>query len=201
MAKPVVFSKPTFSSADFQAALWALLPRGRVWLRDEGSTQDQVMAAFAPAFTRNAADALALLVDLFPATTTDFITEWEETLGLPDPCTGLDPTLEQRRAQVVARLINSGGQSIPFFEQFAAALGYTITITENAPFRCGQSSTGQYLGEVDRFFLWQVNSDFAVIHFLVGLNTAGDPLATWGSAVLECEIRNAAPAHTVVLFC
>jgi uncharacterized protein YmfQ (DUF2313 family) len=194
-------SSPSFSSADFQAALWALLPRGRVWLRDPGSVQDQVLASFAPTFARNSQAALDLLVDAFPATALDLIPEWEATLGLPDPCTGEAPTLQQRRAQIVARLVNPGGQSIPYYIALAASLGYTVTITEYAPFRAGQSQAGEQVGNTDWFFTWAINApEETLIYFRAGNSSAGDSLAVWNNAVLECELRAAAPAHTVLQF-
>jgi uncharacterized protein YmfQ (DUF2313 family) len=194
-------SSPTFTNADFQTALWSLLPRGRVWLRDPGSMQDNVLASFAPTFARNSTDALNLLVDAFPATALDLLPEWEATLGLPDPCTGPAPTIQQRRAQVVARLVNPGGQSIPYFINLAAALGFTVTITQYAPFRLGQNAAGQPLGNVDWYYAWSINApDVSVIYFRAGSSSAGDALAQWSNEVLECEIRARAPAHTVLQF-
>lgn len=192
---------PSFSNADFQSALWALMPRGRIWNRDAGSTQDQVLGCFAPAFQRASADALALLAHAFPATALDLIPEWQESLGLPDPCAGEAPTLIQQRQQIVARLTNSGGQSAPYFIALAAALGYTVTVTNYAPFRCGQSTAGQQVGAQDWFYTWSINAPLnTVTPFLAGQSTAGEPLATWGNAVLECELRAACPAHSVLQF-
>ncbi|QAU25393.1 DUF2313 domain-containing protein [Dyella sp. M7H15-1] len=93
-------SAPTFSRADFQSALWALMPRGRAWNRDPGSVQDQVLAAFALSFERTATAALELIADAFPATAIDMIPEWQASLGLPDPCTGPAPTMVQQRQHI-----------------------------------------------------------------------------------------------------
>lgn len=192
---------PSFSSADFTSALLSLLPRGRVWPKELTSIQAQAISCYAPTFQRLSDGAQTLLVHAFPATVVDLLPEWEATLGLPDPCAGPSPTMEARRRQVVARFTNNGGQSIAHFTAFAAGLGYQISITQYAPFRCGQSACGQPLGGTDWFFAWSVNSSLITINrFTVGQSAAGDPLAAWGNKVLECELSAAAPAHTVVTF-
>lgn len=194
-------SKPSFTDGDFTSALLGLLPRGRVWPKDLSSVQAQAISCFAPTFTRISDSALNLLEDLFPATTINFLPEWEATLGLPDHCAGVSPTFQGRRNQVVARFSNSGGQSIQFFQAFAQGLGYTVTITQYAPFRCGQSVCGQQLGGEDWFFAWAVNSQLNTIsHFRVGQSAVGEPLSSWGNAVLECELTQAKPAHTILQF-
>lgn len=194
-------TKPTFTSADFTAALLGLLPRGRVWQRDPSTVQAQAVSCFAPTFQRLSDSAVNLLAGAFPSTAQDLLPEWESTLGLPDPCAGPSPTIQARRNQVVARLANSGGQSIAFFTAFAAGLGYDITITQFAPFRAGQSSCGQQLGNEDWFFTWAVNAlTDTAIRFRAGQSTAGEPLGSWGNLVLECELGASAPAHTILQF-
>jgi uncharacterized protein YmfQ (DUF2313 family) len=194
-------SKYSFSSADFTSALLGLLPRGRVWPKDLSSTQAQAVSCFAPTFQRLSDAGLGLLTDMFPSTTVNFLTEWEQTLGLPDPCAGMAPTFQGRRNQVVARFTNTGGQSIQFFVAYALGLGYAVTVTQYAPFRCGQSTCGQQLGGVDWFFTWAINCQLNTVnYFRVGQSTAGEPLSSWGNAVLECELSEAKPAHTILQF-
>src|SRR5579883_2631705 len=115
---------PLLLAADFLAALQALMPRGRVWPQDPDATETAVLSGLAKAYERQTARANALLVDAFPATTFELLPEWEETLGLPDPCIGDSPTIEQRVGQVVARFAQAGGQSVAFFTAYAEALGF-----------------------------------------------------------------------------
>ena len=120
---------------------------------------------------------------------------------MPDPCAGPSPTLQARRNQVVARFASSGGQSRPYFISYAAALGYTISITNYAPFRMGQSTCGQQLGAQDWFFTWAVNAPLnTVAPFRMGQSGCGEPLNSWGNAVLQCELAEIAPAHTILQF-
>lgn len=175
---------PLYSRIDYTQALLNYFPRGRVWPKDTGSSLYQALYFISGTYYRNNERANELLVDAFPSTATELLPEWELTLGLPDPCAGAAPTLPARRSQVVARFANTGGQSIPFMEQFALALGYMITITQHSPFRCGVSRCGESLGGNEWFFAWTVNA----------------PIASYPNPVLECELQNIAPAHTVVLF-
>ncbi|EJM20163.1 hypothetical protein PMI21_01065 [Pseudomonas sp. GM18] len=193
--------KPSFTSADFTSALLGLLPRGRVWPKELSSVHAQAVSCFAPTFQRLSDSALGLLVDAFPSTAVNLLGEWELTLGLPDPCAGVSPTFQGRRNQVVARFTNTGGQSIQFFEAFALGLGYTVTVTQYAPFRCGQSTCGQQLGGEEWFFTWAINSPLNTIsYFRTGQSAMGDPLSSWGNSVLECELSEAKPAHTILQF-
>src|SRR6266702_6692528 len=119
---------PILTADDFLAALHILLPTGRAWSKDPDSIQTKTLQGAAPTFVRQTARSNNLLIDGFPSTATELLPDWEESLGLPDPCAGESPTLQQRRAQVVARFANAGGQSALYFKQFAATLGYDVSI-------------------------------------------------------------------------
>ncbi|MEX3690830.1 YmfQ family protein [Paraburkholderia sp. BR14263] len=191
---------PNYQASDFAGVIHALLPRGLVWPRDPHTVMAQAIAGLAPTWARHAQSNGDLLVDAFPATAVDLLTEWEETLGLPDPCAGESPTLQQRQAQVVARLTNTGGQSVPFFIGYAQTLGYAVTITEFTPFRVGQQTVGDPVGSVAWAFAWQVNAPpVTVEYFRASRSAVGEPLASWNNAVLACEMNSLKPAHTTVI--
>jgi uncharacterized protein YmfQ (DUF2313 family) len=190
---------PILTDADFLAALQALMPRGRVWPRDADAIQTRTLAGCAPTYTRLTARANNVIADGFPASTYELLPEWESALGLPDPCAGEAPTVQQRRNQVVSRLTATGGQSISYFTAVAAALGYTITVTQFAPSRFGRPF-GRPFGGIAWAFAWQVNAPtFTVNSFQFG-GSFGSPFANWGNNVLQCELQTYAPAHTTVLF-
>jgi uncharacterized protein YmfQ (DUF2313 family) len=192
---------PNYSAQDFAGVIQALLPRGLIWPRDPASVMAQAVSCLSPTFARHTLANNELLVDAFPATAVQLLTEWEETLGLPDPCAGESPTLQQRQAQVVARLTNSGGQSVPFFINYAGMLGYAVTVSEFAPFRAGQSRAGQPTGLQDWFFTWRINAPLnTVTYFEAGQSGAGQALESWGNAVLQCELMAIKPAHTYLNF-
>ena len=193
---------PNYQDADFAAALQAHLPTGPIWPRDPGSVQAQVCQALMRQYTRLHDRSVNLLSDAFPVAPVELLPEWEATLGLPDPCAGVSPTVQQRQQQVNARFVASGGQSVPYFVTLAANLGYAVTITEFAPFRVGVSSVGEALSNGAAWEnAWQVNAPtFTIEYFTVGRDAVGEPLAQWGNTVLQCEMQRLAPAHTTVTF-
>ncbi|MBB5547544.1 YmfQ family protein [Paraburkholderia fungorum] len=192
---------PNYSAADYLSAMQALMPRGRVWPKDSDATQTQVLGGLVQVYALNTARANNLLVDAFPGMSAELLPEWEATLGLPDPCAGVAPTVAARNAQVLARFTGLGGQSAAYYISYAATLGYAITITEFAPARVGQSRVGQPLCGPAWAFAWQINAPLnTVIRSRVGTARAGDPLASWGNAVLQCELTEIIPAHTIPIF-
>lgn len=192
---------PILSAADYAGALLKLLPRGRAWSRDADTTRAAAFTAFGATFARLSARAVNLLTDAFPASTLELLPEWESSLGLPDPCAGVLPTVEARRAQVVARFANSGGQSAAHFIAFAAQLGYAVTVESFAPFRAGRSHAGDALMGGDWAYAWAILAPlYQINYFSAGVSAAGEPLAYWSNAVLECELNSIKPAHTVLLF-
>lgn len=175
---------PAFSAADFLALAQRLLPTGPIWPRESTAVLTRVLSGLMPTYERHSARSTNLIVDAFPATALELLPEWEATLGLPDPCSGPDPTVATRQAHVVARLAFSGGQSIPYFEGFAQSLGYPITITEFAPFCADRNAGDQPLCDPGAAFLWEVTVP------------SGAPAEA--VAVLRCEFTRLAPAHTIV---
>lgn len=192
---------PTYTDADLLFALQSLLPSGPVWPRDPDAVQTQTLAPLVAGPRRLTDRAANLLGDAFPVAPLELLPEWEATLGLPDPCAGTSPTVQLRQQQVAARFVAGGGQTPLYFINVASALGYTITITQFAPFRAGQNAVGQPLCGDAWAHAWQVNAPATTVEsFRVGRDAVGEPLATWGNAVLECEIKRLAPAHTTVGF-
>lgn len=194
-------STPLFSETDYLILLQNLLPEGPAFPRDPSSVQTALLSALAQAQSDNQAIEANLLIDAFPSTTVQLLPEWEESLGLPDPCLGDNPTLQQRQNSVVTRIIAAGGQSIPYLESVCASLGYPgITFTEFTPYTVGMPVGGPIYGTAWAYALQINNYEFPVEYFLVGRDTAGEPLATWGNSVLVCELRRVAPAHVVLIF-
>lgn len=189
----------TLRAADFLQAFLKLLPRGRVWSRDLGTVQNNGLLGLNTIYETNTARANQLLVDAFPGTTFELLPEWEFTMGLPDPCAGPAPTIQTRRAQVVARLTATGGQSIPYFVALAETLGYQITITQFMPSRFGKRF-GSPFGGTDWAHAWQVNAPTFTVNRLHFGDSFGVPFAFWTNNVLQCELLAVAPAQTILNF-
>jgi uncharacterized protein YmfQ (DUF2313 family) len=188
------------SATDLLAGLQRDMPHGDIWPRDPDSVQAQCLLPLMQQFARLAARDNNLLIDAFPASTVEMLTDWENALGLPDPCAGISPSIETRRAQVVARFTAQGGQSINYLIAFAQTLGYTITITEFTPFRFGKTFGQPMLG-TQWAYAWQVNAPSITENFFqFGAGSFGDQFATYGNTVLQCELARLCPAHTKLFF-
>lgn len=192
---------PDLTAADYAEALSQLLPPGIVWPARDSALRD-VIDGLAPTAGRVHARAAALLDEAFPATTLELLPEWEASLSLPDECG--DPaaqTIQERRAAVVARLVARGGQSIPYFIEVAAALGFTITIEEFQPFALGRVTFGKPLLDVEAAYRWRVIApEITPIFFRFGSSAFGEPFVRASNAVLECVLDRIKPAHTTLEF-
>lgn len=193
---------PYATSDDFFPRIQALFPRGAAWTTDSDAELVAFQHALADCFASvHAVLALLSEVESDPNQTTLLLPDFERALGLPDPCTPAGATLQQRRAALLSKMAQIGGQSKAYFIAVAAALGFTITITEFRPFRASASAAGDNANSQDWLFAWQVNAPAQTVsYFRAGQSAAGEPLAAWGNATLECVIRRLAPAHTTVIF-
>jgi len=192
---------PTANASDYLWQFQRLLPRGLIWQRAWGTYQAEQLLTLMPTWVRLHGRANDLITETFPCSTTELLVEWERSLGLPDPCTGPLDTLQERQRAVCTKFRARGGQSIAYYEQVASALGYTITITQFAPFRVGWNRVGDRLYGEEWANAWRVNGPQTTItYFRVGRSTVGEALRAWGNELLECTIRAIAPAHTTLIF-
>lgn len=192
------------SAADYADVLRKLLPRGRVWTREDEGVQAAVLDALGVAAQDIDSSALTLIAAAFPATADQLLPEWDETLGLPDACFGPFANDDENRQQVVAKLISTGGQSIPYFVSLALTLGYDIEITEFAIHTVISPVTVPIAG-LDWPYTWKVQIigtpgvqwhtvDGPVEQALSFLGT------TPTEQVVECLLKRYAPAQTVLIF-
>ncbi len=185
----------------YTAQLQQLLPTGAAWTRDPAATLTAVLAALAAEFARVDARVDDLLTEIDPRSTYELLTDWERVLGLPDGCAPVLGTLAERRAGLIQKLAGLGGQTPAFFVALAAALGFDVVIHEF------DSDVDDYSPGLDISggkwrLVWRVEvldqTDFTV--FRAGVSAAGDRLTEGGALDLECVIKRAKPAHTLVLF-
>lgn len=128
--------------------------------------------------------------------------EWESSLGLPDDCAiGESAGVSDRQRAVVAKLISSGGLNRDYYIRVAAALGYTITITQFRPAMSGMSVCGDALNGDEWPFTWRINAPETTIKYsLAGASYCGDPLVSWGNKQLECNLSKIVSSHLNILF-
>jgi uncharacterized protein YmfQ (DUF2313 family) len=132
------------SGTDYAHALMALLPQGQAWPRTFGAALDLTVTGLAKVFgfvDGRAADMLEIESD--PRITFEMLEDWERNWGLPDPCfLGEPQDLQARHDMLMLKMTLWGAQSREFFMWVAEQLGYTITISEFAPFMAGVSNVG-----------------------------------------------------------
>lgn len=193
---------PVYSAYDYLQQFLRLLPRGLVWQRGAGSVQAADLLTLMPTWARLHQRGNDLITEVFPCSTMEGLPEWEATLGLPDPCTGPLDTVQERLAAVCVKFSARGGQSAQYFIDLAAGLGFEITITTFRPFYAGIGRVGDPLYGAAWAFAWRINlpADLPLVWFRASISTAGEPLRSWGSNILECMIAAHAPAHTVPIF-
>lgn len=189
-------------SADAYAAqLAALLPRGLAWPREPGSTLAGVLGAWAEEFARLDARGWTALEEADPRATVEMLTDWERAYGLPDPCLASDTqTVATRRAALLARILDRGGQRPADMIALAAVLGITATVHEFRPWTVADPIDRPIAG-VPWAYAWELVAEtgFAVTAWTVG-STVAEPLAVWsGSEALRCLLRRAKPAHTTLM--
>lgn len=175
----------------------------------------RVVRGFTHAFgfvDGRAADLLERESD--PRYTIDLMPEWERAFGLPDKCLAEPLTMADRRAALLTRITMMGGQSRAFFIALAAAIGYTIYITEYRPFMVGIDRVGDnrdfdtgepayFFGPPENRFYWTVHVGVSrLTWFRVTAGQTGiDPHLRIGLATdLECLLRRYKPAHTEIIF-
>ncbi|HCU26116.1 MAG TPA: phage tail protein [Deltaproteobacteria bacterium] len=185
---------------DYRNLISQLFPSGDAWNQNEGSTWKKLIHAFADEFFRIDRRAQDLLNEADPRTTYEMLEDWERCVGLPDECTGLANTLEERRDQVVAKLVKRGNQSIQFFKELAAPLGYAIEIEEYDQFHVGDRVGGRLYGVEWMHAFGAIAPLQSLRPFRVNSYTVEERLVEFGDEALECLITKAKPSHSVVLF-
>ncbi|AZL74517.1 YmfQ family protein [Pseudomonas oryziphila] len=189
------------SSAQYKQQLRALLPLGPAWDPELVPEVDLVLEGVSQEFARIEARAVAALNEMDASGVSELVPDWEAIMNLPDQCLGNNPSFEDRRLAVQQRLTAVGGQDVAYLISLAVGQGYpNATITEHRAPRWGRSRFG-----TARFGTWKAQ-------FLWTLHTGGRHrvgrrfgVSYWGERfgmnpgnALECVIRRAAPAHTVV---
>lgn len=189
------------SADDYQQQLVNLTPPGNAFPTDPSSTWVAFLSVLAQTFARIDENITLLVDESFPDTTLQLLPNWERVAGLPDACSVLGDTIEIRRQNLLAKLTARGGQTKQYLIDVALSLGFIITITEFSAFEVDKSAVEDALCDETWRFVFEVNAPSeTVTWFRSGNSSAGEALAVWGNARLECLINRLKPAHTIALF-
>lgn len=185
----------------FLQALVYLLPQGFAWPRDPASVLMRTMRAIAGMFEALHQFTGRAVIEWQPHSTMTRLAEWEEATGLPDACFGADQTVEQRRYMLLMRL---RGPVLPFedsspaapsvIEAMCLAVGYTVTVAYNTPFRTG-FRLGERVGRLDGLLYLTVSLPAGRMR--VGTARVGHRLiyGTKTSSDLACLLDRTLPAR------
>lgn len=197
----------TVTPEEYARVLRQLLPPGPAMQFEDAENLERLLLAIAESYAAFHGRTCDLLEEIIPDTTSEMLPDWERVAGLPDTCAPAENTVETRRAALVAKIRQRGGQSPAFFVQLAADYGYEIEVFEYRPFTagiaCGEPLSNDNDGQPDYGwrFVWRVKATSATLFaFKAGLGAAGEPLRSWGTPVLECILNKWKPAHTMIIF-
>ncbi|WP_439258324.1 YmfQ family protein [Lonepinella sp. BR2271] len=157
------------------------------------------------AFDRLQQKATAVLNAISPEESGSLLVDWERVCGL---ATDLSLSYSERVNRVIVQLNAVGGLSIPYFTQLAESIGYQIVIKEFSPLQHDLPETGDLVQfrqepEENLIFMWRVtvgNGDSNIVYFRAGNSCAGEPLVSFGDAIIEEFFRDLKPAHTYCYF-
>jgi uncharacterized protein YmfQ (DUF2313 family) len=163
----------------FWQALSFLLPTGWAWPRHLQSVLMRAVKAIADLFRAHEDYVHETVLDWMPHRTINRLDEWENALGLPDPCFGDEQTIQQRQINMLALLRgdldlpypDSSADSIGALKRYMARFGYEIDAKYNLPFRVARNRVGQRLGDLNgimHVWIFRIREPFRVSKHRVG---------------------------------
>ncbi|MFN7306541.1 MAG: putative phage tail protein [Acetobacteraceae bacterium] len=108
-------------------------------------------------------------------------------------------TTQERRARILARLIERFEPTPAAIIGLAARLGDSVTLTEFRPHSCEDSCEAAVADEPWAHAFQIAGGAQQVVEFTCE-DTCETPLSQWRTGRYECAIRRFAPAHTVPIF-
>jgi uncharacterized protein YmfQ (DUF2313 family) len=129
MTKETIFDPGTQEDHVFMLAKH--MPVGRAWSNafNADSNIGKLIKGLAIEYYRLSVMTQKISTEMDINQTTDLITEWEESVGIPDDCFSNEENLERRRLQAREKLANFGGvQKVEDFERVAAVFGFTVDV-------------------------------------------------------------------------
>ena len=190
-------------SIKYLRLLQSLLPGGKAWNKYDDSSLTEFLYGEAEEFARVDTRVDDLGTERDTRTTDELLTDHEIDFGIPNDCFNLNTTNRLRRQAIYSQLLTTGRQDKQYFIDIAAALGYTVTITEYVPCLCGLAYAGDPCGGYRVLSYWKVSiqyPDVAAGPYAKAFNIAFDSIYSADIEALYCIIRSLRPAHSTVIF-
>ena len=178
------------------------LPNGKVYLKkfDDTSNLRKVLLGLGAVWLQERQLINELFDEYNPETTTKFIAEWEETVGIPDDCFGNIGTDEERRNNILLKLAGINTTTAEKFEAVALILGFTVVVESGVDHNT--------LPLTIPFIL--LSDEEAPYTIVVTLDASLEPeglpltlpfiLTDQFPLILECLFNKLKPANTLIIF-
>lgn len=193
-----------FTVDDYDQALDRLLPRGPIWKRVPGSILDSVLHSIAIELARIDTKADKVLDEADPRTSFDLLDHWFTDWGIPSACLSAlsDPTLEEKRRELIAKILSGSSLTAQFFKDMAETLGYEAEIVTYSAFTVNDSvDKGLYGTEWNTAYSMGVKVKAISTQRIFNTTwTVDQPLSVWGDRLFECLMRELIPAHVTAIF-
>jgi uncharacterized protein YmfQ (DUF2313 family) len=143
------------TALEYKQLLKSLFPKGRAWNKEQNSVLDQYCYALAEEFKRIEDRQNDLNNESHVLTSTELLSDHENDYGI----SGDGLSIDERREQLHAVLLSTGGLLPSYYIEVLEAAGYTISITEYTPAWVGVATIGDTVGDQTIIFLFTVNVD------------------------------------------
>jgi uncharacterized protein YmfQ (DUF2313 family) len=178
------------SALQYRKQLQSLLPKGKLWNRNEDSVLTKLLYGMSDELVRVEERTENLINEKLLNTTNELLIEHENDFGLPEQDEELGLTLELRRNELKSKLIEVGQQDKLYFYDICLAFGYIVYIEEFKPAWCGIFKAGEPCGDQINLFIWKIN---------IYTNSVEESIEVNLTKLIN-KINKLKPAHTHVLF-
>lgn len=200
------------SHEDHVAAIAANLPSGRVWAPKllRGSNLNALLRGIAPTFERMDGFVQRFVEQCIPTETEVYLEEWEDALGIPDPCIPIESDPAKRRRNIAIKLALLAGVQTRADFQFIATL-FDLVVEVNPGIDHVSIADGGYGLKTP---VMDIPADFASVAIarcsIVVVESVPSnaqfpyefplPFATGEQLQMRCLFETLKPAHTQIVY-
>jgi uncharacterized protein YmfQ (DUF2313 family) len=179
-----------------------LLPEGLAWNKSPDSNLQKLISGEAIEYARLEEEALRVLREINPLTTSDMLAEWAEIALGDHTCPGLINSSQELKKMVLARLLSLGGSDRIYFQEVAKAAGFLVKVSDGfVQFRAGRNRCQDRVLASGFAYTWNVRARTNTLNFFrTGISRANDRILNFSNSFLECIMNQVKPAHTQIIY-
>lgn len=166
----------------------------------EGNNLQKLLSGLALEFLRERDKVNEVYSEYDPNSTTKLLEEWETFVGIPDSCFTNTGTIEQRRKNILLKLVGSNATTAEQFEAIALVLGFTINVQAGGdvsvfplqlPFILTPQADIPFVIVVTISSALFTNTFPLILPFILGSDQ---------TEILKCFLEKLKPAHCVIQY-